>query len=142
LSSVVYANLSSARARARDAHRIAEMEQIETALGMYFVRNGEYPNDGCATTGRRPGCGCISFSVMAQEELVDKGFLPAVPEDPTHPDPCYQYQNNYNEKLCGGQILPSPNYYVLFRSETNLADDYRDWEGGVVPGAYSCLAPY
>lgn len=43
LSSVVVVSLNSARAKARDAKRVADLEAVKTALGLYFDTNQEYP---------------------------------------------------------------------------------------------------
>lgn len=43
LSSVVLASLNSARKKARDARRVADIKQIQLALEMYFDANRAYP---------------------------------------------------------------------------------------------------
>lgn len=43
LSSIVLASLNGARAKARDANRVAEMRQLANALELYYVDHGEYP---------------------------------------------------------------------------------------------------
>ena len=45
LASVVFASINSARAKARDARRIADLRQIATALEFYYDANGQYPPD-------------------------------------------------------------------------------------------------
>ena len=57
LASVVLVSLGSARGKARDARRIADMRQIQTALELYNNDCGQYPtslalatNNGCTTT--------------------------------------------------------------------------------------------
>ncbi len=47
LSSVVLASLNSARMKARDTRRIADLSQIRLALEFYFDANGYYPESGC-----------------------------------------------------------------------------------------------
>jgi prepilin-type N-terminal cleavage/methylation domain-containing protein len=44
LASVVLASVSSARAKARDASRVQEMKQIQTALDLYYADQKQYPN--------------------------------------------------------------------------------------------------
>lgn len=44
LATVVLASLGSAREKAADAKRIASIRQIEQALEMYFIDEGQYPN--------------------------------------------------------------------------------------------------
>jgi len=44
LASVILASLNNARAKARDAKRMADFNQIRTALTMYYADNGSYPS--------------------------------------------------------------------------------------------------
>jgi prepilin-type N-terminal cleavage/methylation domain-containing protein len=43
LAALIIANLSAARARARDAQRKAQLQQIATALQLYFDVKNDYP---------------------------------------------------------------------------------------------------
>jgi len=43
--------LNTARARARDAKRVADVKQMQTALELYFNDNGQYPATGAVTAG-------------------------------------------------------------------------------------------
>lgn len=43
LASVVLASLNSARSKARDAKRTADIRSVQTALEMYYADNGAYP---------------------------------------------------------------------------------------------------
>jgi len=45
LSSVVLASLNSARTKARDARRVADIKQVQIALELYFDSNAKYPTD-------------------------------------------------------------------------------------------------
>ncbi len=51
LASVILASLNSARSRARDAKRISDMQQIETALELYYNNHGDYPPSSPGGTG-------------------------------------------------------------------------------------------
>jgi prepilin-type N-terminal cleavage/methylation domain-containing protein len=55
LSSVVFASLNSARGKARDARRIADVRQIERAIEMYYNDFGNYPVVG-GWQGTSSGC--------------------------------------------------------------------------------------
>jgi prepilin-type N-terminal cleavage/methylation domain-containing protein len=68
LATIVAVSLTSARARARDARRVADVRQVELALELYYAAHQEYP--ASATT-----------SIAA---LADEGFLnmSAFPTDP------------------------------------------------------------
>ena len=46
LATVVLSSLSSARVKAQDAKRISIMKNLETALELYYLDNGDYPPDG------------------------------------------------------------------------------------------------
>ena len=43
LASIVLSSLSSARASARDSRRLAEVRSLQSALELYYLDNGEYP---------------------------------------------------------------------------------------------------
>ncbi|MBU2103918.1 type II secretion system GspH family protein [Patescibacteria group bacterium] len=43
LSSIVLTSLSTARAKANNARRVADLIQIRTALALYHINNGAYP---------------------------------------------------------------------------------------------------
>ena len=43
LSSIVLTSVNSARARARDARRLADTRQIQNALALYYDDHGSYP---------------------------------------------------------------------------------------------------
>lgn len=45
LSSVVLASLNSARVKARDARRVADLKQIQIALELWYDTNGQYPDE-------------------------------------------------------------------------------------------------
>lgn len=66
LSSIVLVSLGTARGKARDAKRTAELRQLSTALTLYFDNVGYYvttPAAGeCASTLVSPGAACPVFS--------------------------------------------------------------------------------
>lgn len=43
LASIVLVSLNSARAKAREARRLADLQQIDRALALYYSDNGSYP---------------------------------------------------------------------------------------------------
>jgi prepilin-type N-terminal cleavage/methylation domain-containing protein len=51
LATIVLSSLSNARAQARDARRISEMKNFETALEMYYLDYNQYPGVGASTYG-------------------------------------------------------------------------------------------
>ena len=57
LASVVLVSLNSARAKSRDARRIADVKQMQTGLELFFNDCSQYPDGaGGLTTGDSNGC--------------------------------------------------------------------------------------
>ncbi|MDO8554977.1 MAG: type II secretion system protein [bacterium] len=51
LSSIVFASLNSARAKARDAKRVVDVKQLATALQLYFNDNDSFPSNTSCLNG-------------------------------------------------------------------------------------------
>jgi prepilin-type N-terminal cleavage/methylation domain-containing protein len=68
LATIVLVSLNSARQKARDTQRVADIKQFQTALEMYFDSNTAYP---------------------ATLSLITPTFMPTVPKDPTGEDYSY-----------------------------------------------------
>lgn len=51
LASIVMVSLNSARTSARDTSRIAQIREVKTAIDMFFLDHGRYPqgSNGCTT---------------------------------------------------------------------------------------------
>jgi len=114
LATVSVIAFNNARMKARDAKRMTDIKQIQTALELYFDSNGSYPlslswfND-CNGSG--------SFQTALQP-LVSGGFMSKIPNDPNIPNnpwpQCYYYQSNNNCNL-GDPVHP---YILIFRTES------------------------
>jgi prepilin-type N-terminal cleavage/methylation domain-containing protein len=79
LSTMSVLALNQARARARDAKRISDVKQIQTALELYYNEEGQYP--GSVTTGStiQSTAGNVYLaSVPTPPQPVDGGSCPAV----------------------------------------------------------------
>ncbi len=83
LSSIVLASLNSARSKGRDARRLSDMDQIHTALELYYDKYGKYPDSTLSGTscwwlwasGNAGGGGTFL------PELAAEGFMPSVPKE-------------------------------------------------------------
>ncbi len=119
LSSVVMASLNTARAKARDSKRLADLHQIELALGAYYADTGSYP----VTTSQWWGNCDITATWGSGNHPTSgaNGWIPNlapqyIPELPTDPKPstnaCYLYHSD------------GKNYSVLANTtvETYTAD--------------------
>ncbi|HJY98631.1 MAG TPA: type II secretion system protein [Patescibacteria group bacterium] len=91
LTTLVAANLNSARARARDAARKSDVRNISTALRLYYNDWGEYPPNcggggicGCGSgTGTQPVGLCSWGSSWTDGTTVYMSKLPADPQTGT-----------------------------------------------------------
>ena len=70
LSSVVLASLSSARAKSRDARRMSDLRQVQTALELYYSDFGRYPTDGAGTL------------LSEIDAALAPKYIPSLPADP------------------------------------------------------------
>lgn len=121
LSSVVLASLNTARAKARDAKRRADLRQLEIALEFHYDIHGSYTqpegwNADCSTGADAAGATCPAGSdwhaSSDMRDLVTGGFIPSLPVDPIN-DATYKYTY---EPLNAGQPTagkPSGSGYDL-----------------------------
>lgn len=97
LSSVVLASLNSARSKARDARRIADLKQIATALALHYNDNNSYPDPtaACGSSG-------IWSSWACWPTFISTTYIPTVPRDPSNRDlgNCGTVQNCYIYEYC------------------------------------------
>lgn len=92
LSSVVLGSLNSARGKARDARRKADLRSVQNALNFYYSQYGGYPtsawNNGAATD-------YIIFDSIYQQPNFAQ-FITQAPHDPLYPNvSCYNAEYVY-----------------------------------------------
>lgn len=105
LASVVLASLNSARQKARDARRVADIKQLQLALELYFDSNNKYP--------------------IALADLVTGGQIPSEPIDPSNDGTTLCRADHYCYAHYGVDPA-SPTYYHLgakLEQNDNLALD-------------------
>ena len=95
LSTLSILSLNSARARARDAKRVADVKQIQTALEMYYNDAGDYP--ASLTTGSPILYGTATYlqAVPAPPTPIDGAACPTVQPDYTYDKGTYSYTLKY-----------------------------------------------
>ncbi len=99
LASIVLASLNSARVKARDARRLADIDAIKKALTIYSNDNNHYATTGSAATTTITGSDAISAILIAS------GAITTVPADPQTGTNDYQYWSdasgtNYQLRFC------------------------------------------
>ena len=103
LAAVVLVSLNSARAKARDAKRLADVRQLMTALELFYNDNNDYP----VQTGTAP----------ATRPLPTDGTVPWSTFMTLYPD----YPKPTNDGTCGASLeysytsaAPNSNYSITF----------------------------
>jgi prepilin-type N-terminal cleavage/methylation domain-containing protein len=128
LSSVVFASLNSARAKARDARRRSDLAQIQIALELYYDKYGTYQVSGGGSNGSGTGWlgyeteqGAYTYAVS--RVLYDEGFL-SVPivEDPIESPSYMIYYCDFSNQV-GPFGSDYGQVYALFASLENPTDE-------------------
>lgn len=81
LSSIVLASLNTARRKSRDARRVADFKQLQTAVELYFNDNNAYPISATQAN-----------AVTALSAVVTDGHMASIPDDPLGGDYHYVYK--------------------------------------------------
>lgn len=102
LASIIFFSLSAAKAKAQDARKITEAGQVQTALELYYQKNGTMPPNysSCSAVGNCTIAPAGTPPTPVKEGtkrydsvmglLVSQGDLTAIP---TSPDQSYTYTN-------------------------------------------------
>jgi prepilin-type N-terminal cleavage/methylation domain-containing protein len=103
LSTLSILALNQARARARDAKRIADVKQIQTALELYYNSEGDYPATGIVTGD-------------PIEDSSNNIYLAAVPAPPTPIDgsACPGVQDEYTYVKTGTGQAGDASYTIEY----------------------------
>lgn len=126
LASIVLASVNSARSKARDAVRFADMETIRTALEMYNNNHGIYPTSISGGTGNWWNWECGNANDVASHQfmpyLVSDHDISKVPEE-TFWSITGGYACTYRYATFGGAGSacgsPAGNYAALYMEFEN-----------------------
>jgi prepilin-type N-terminal cleavage/methylation domain-containing protein len=122
LSSVVLASLSGASESARDARRKVDLEQIQTALELYYNNNRTYQ---VLNTGSGGGSGGWfnyeggSYPKSVAQGLVDAGVVGSIIIDPSGEE-----TSNSSDQT-GYMIRAGRDHYTVWANLENPSDDDR-----------------
>ncbi len=141
LASVVLASLSTARQKARDSSRTAEVIQIDRALELYYDVSQGYPS----TTPSGYAGNDAGIQLLAT-----RGFLPPAPTPPNGTNPTYIYRGVYlnggtatecDGAAPAGTLCTSYEMGItLERADSAALDGDADQSVGVFYGGYpDCL---
>lgn len=82
LSSIVLTSVNSARAKARDARRITDLKQLQTAIELYYDANNQYPQPATGWSNwssAAPGYGNRPTDYILG---IAPNYIPVLPIDP------------------------------------------------------------
>jgi general secretion pathway protein G len=80
LSTLAVVALGSAREKSRDARRLSDVKQIQTALELFYTDNNVYPSSTAVNLGSA-GAACLNASGFSPAGCAD-AYMGLVPEDP------------------------------------------------------------
>ena len=98
LASVVLVSLNSARTKARDAKRKADLAQLQKAIEMYYMNTDTMPGNN------DPSGYMFDNHPQFLIELVNNKIISKIPHDPSSPTRRYFYYN-YGPGTCAGYFL-------------------------------------
>jgi len=141
LTAIVFSSFDSARQKARDNDRIADLGLVEGALEQFAIKYGRYPSlaDGSCSFEESfdPNTGCLKV-------LVSEGIINELPTDPLHStysgqphsDRMYFYDN-----WCSGIGVNDNQYRMWANGERNQVATEHDWWNDNTIGITNCTDP-
>jgi prepilin-type N-terminal cleavage/methylation domain-containing protein len=144
LATISIVALSNARSRARDARRLSDIKQLQTAIEMYYQYNGHYPR----FSGGTGICSVNKYDSLLA--LISEGLMSKAPIDPKYnesntPRLCYEYlgignHNDYSFSsswYCNGKSRTDYQWSLLFSLEGNNSEFFRlTTSGGSINNGY------
>ena len=119
LATLLLLQLGVARQRARDAKRMADVEQTRTAVELFFDDNGQYPQEA-------------TYAALSTD-LVPK-YMQLLPVDPLNNSPwIYGYAYNGNTKYQIWAVLETWNQAL--NSDSDINSTSGGWSGQTVDGS-------
>ncbi|MDD4272003.1 MAG: prepilin-type N-terminal cleavage/methylation domain-containing protein [Patescibacteria group bacterium] len=126
LSSFAVVSLNSARNKARDALRKADMTQMRTALNLYYDENGKYPvcgawDNNSADFGAnvQDGSNCYNTTLSSALTAGAKPYLGQLPKDPKNPTNSPTTDTTYIYRYVSKS--DSSEYALVYRIEDNVS---------------------
>lgn len=145
LATLLLLQLGVARQRARDAKRIADVNQVRTALELFFDDNGSYPNDTTTPSASTYGT-CDSNGIGSgglHDALVPK-YLTQLPCDPLNNSP-FIYSYAYKGKTRYQISAVLEQWAQALYSDADINSTSGGWTGQTVDGSKDaktdCVTP-
>lgn len=90
LSTLAVVALSSARQKSRDAKRLADIKQVQTALELYFIDQNAYPAGDALVLGGATAK-CLGAGGFAASDCTAPVYMGNIPANPTPGGADYAY---------------------------------------------------
>ncbi|CAN5134626.1 hypothetical protein BH11PAT3_BH11PAT3_2810 [soil metagenome] len=122
LSSIVLSSLSVARSKGRDAQRITQIRQLQTALELFYSDNGSYPRSGeCGGTVPNAGWSnsteCMSSGRWLRDNTSNlNGYISS---DPREVNNTTAFPNGAYFYFSGGYGNPYQWYMIVYTLENS-----------------------
>ncbi|MFH0854203.1 MAG: prepilin-type N-terminal cleavage/methylation domain-containing protein [bacterium] len=91
LSTLAVVSLNSARAKSRDAKRVADVKQLQTALELHFNDKGAYPSENAVLTLGAGEGSTLSADAGWDDVPVGTKYMSKVPAGPSVGATAYPY---------------------------------------------------
>lgn len=105
LASIVVVSVNAARAKSRDARRIADIATVRNAIEMYADANGQYPAQPASNSS------CVAATAWVTTTNLVPAYLSVLPRDPRNVSLfCYVYLTinaNQDYKVYAGDMESS-----------------------------------
>lgn len=115
LAALAVIALNNARARARDARRISDIKQIQTALEMYYLDMNTYPDAPAAPGVIEAKCLSSGGNLSAKESCSGTTYMSLTPSNPAPrddgecPDTSYLYT-----AVASAEGENNTSYYITY----------------------------
>ncbi|MBI4434544.1 type II secretion system protein [Candidatus Uhrbacteria bacterium] len=127
LSTLAVVAMSNARQKARDAKRVSDIKQIQSALDLYATDKNGYPADETdGATGivlGSAGAKCVSDVEGLNATCTGNVYMANVPSNPTPGGASYTYLSKKADATdCNAADAPCVNYNITFTLEADTGE--------------------
>ncbi len=153
LSSIVLTSVNSARVKARDVRRLADIRQLVTVLQFYYDDNNAFPPtpgcDGWCCLGHGDAGRCWNNQYggsTALDNALSPKYIPKIPDDPLNNTSrygdAYLYYASYPSSDGTGPVLHWGIEKASPVSQDCAGGDIGNWGPGLGIGSnYYCILP-
>lgn len=113
LSSIVLVSLNGARTKARDARRIADMHQFQTALELYYDSNGQYPDAANGASSPNISWSNSNDSSWTTLGTVMSAYMAKLPVDPKQDSSGWPGIGNFSYAFFSSNYGCAQQWYMI-----------------------------